>query len=395
MLRLILIDDDRFTIDSLNELIPWQSFGFEIAASFTNTGSAVKYITENPVDCIITDINMPKPDGLDIIKLCAEKFPNIKIILLSAYRDFQYAQLAIHYNNVIEYVTKPIDYPVFKKALENLSHQSFVSYGFETNEKLTRKFQVFTDLIFSKVTDEDQIKQLLKSIEIDYEPGKTAISLLNFHISDFGTYIQNIWKHDTMRFYYALTYLVPAETADAYFALALYAFGNISWIVVHKNENYAKSIRFFTDSFIENGAQLLDFTAELNHYNTYPSITSLQKSSFLYADKSLADDTIAHAVEYIKEHCRENISLEEVAAQVFMSSSYFSTSFKQKTGKKFIDFLTTIRMDNAAELLINNPDISISEVCASVGYNHLGHFYKTFKKHFGVTPNEYRTKYQR
>lgn len=98
MLRLILIDDDRFSLETLASLIPWDEFGFEVAGVFSNSSKAVQFIETTPPDCIITDIRMPEPDGLSIVKMCSEKYPDIKIILFSAYRDFEYAQSAIRYN---------------------------------------------------------------------------------------------------------------------------------------------------------------------------------------------------------------------------------------------------------------------------------------------------------
>ena len=91
MLRLILIDDDQFSLETLASLIPWSEFGFDVIGTFSNSKKAVEFIKEQKPDCIITDIRMPEPDGMSIVKTCAENYPKIKIILFSAYRDFEYA----------------------------------------------------------------------------------------------------------------------------------------------------------------------------------------------------------------------------------------------------------------------------------------------------------------
>jgi len=390
MLNMILIDDDAFALETLAELIPWQDFGFNVSSIFCDTTKAIEYLYKNTVDCIITDIRMPKPDGMDIVKLCSEEFPNIKIILLSAYRDFQYAQEAIRYNNVVDYVTKPIDYEKFKSSLNHLA-SNFTSSDFPSEDDIDLKLQIFSDLACGYLTDSEQMQKQLNMLNIDFNPSSTAISVVNFHILDFSHYIKTQWKHESIRFYHAITYLIPFETDEAYFVLALYSHGNISWIILHKTDNYNEVIENFSKHFIENGSKILSFDAVLNNFHTYNNITDLQRNSFFYNEKSINADTISIALDYMNKHYNENISLDAVSAYVFMSPSYFSTYFKQKTGKKFIEMLTQIRMQAAAELLIEKPELSISEICAVIGYNHLGHFYKTFKKHYNVSPNEYRS----
>ena len=78
-----------------------------------------------------------------------------------------------------------------------------------------------------------------------------------------------------------------------------------------------------------------------------------------------------------------------------MSPNYFSSYFKLKTGEKFIDYLSALRMEAAADILTGNSNLSVLDVCNMVGYNHLGYFYKKFKKHYGLTPMEYKDKNQK
>lgn len=173
MLNLILIDDDSFAIETLNELIPWSEFNFKIDGVFSDSEKAIEHIRTKKVDCIITDIRMPDPDGMDIVRLCAEQFPHIKIVLLSAYRDFKYAQAAIQFKNVVDYVTKPVDYTLFKKALENLSAQ-FAEDTFQSDETLDLKLQIFSDIICGYVTDIDEIQKHLSMLNVKFDPETTA-----------------------------------------------------------------------------------------------------------------------------------------------------------------------------------------------------------------------------
>lgn len=95
------------------------------------------------------------------------------------------------------------------------------------------------------------------------------------------------------------------------------------------------------------------------------------------------------ARKYITENYNNDITLEDVAAHVFLSPVYFSRLFKQKAGENFMDYLLKIRMEKAKEILLN-PEYKIYEVCSKVGYKSAKYFYSLFKNYTGNTPTEYR-----
>jgi two-component system, response regulator YesN len=104
---------------------------------------------------------------------------------------------------------------------------------------------------------------------------------------------------------------------------------------------------------------------------------------------SRAKGLMMKAKEYIDEHFAEAITLEEAAEHVGLSPYYFSKLFKDRFGITFIDYITEIRMKRAKELM-ENPDVSIKEVCYTVGYKDPNYFSRVFKKYTGLTPSEYR-----
>ena len=77
-----------------------------------------------------------------------------------------------------------------------------------------------------------------------------------------------------------------------------------------------------------------------------------------------------------------------MADAVFLSPAYFSRFFKQKTGMNFIDYLTNVRMQKAAEMLAGN--IKISEISQKLGYQSRNRFFINFKQFSGYSPTDYR-----
>ncbi|KHF35425.1 putative response regulatory protein [Paenibacillus sp. P1XP2] len=106
-------------------------------------------------------------------------------------------------------------------------------------------------------------------------------------------------------------------------------------------------------------------------------------------DKSLHQRIVQQAVEYISEHFTESISLQQVADKVCVSRNYFSEMFKRVTGHNFIDYLITLRVNRAKELL-QNPTLKVYEVAEMSGFNDTKHFSKQFKKVVGLTPAEFQ-----
>ena len=73
MYKLIIIDDEEKIASGMAQLFPWQNIGFEVVQVFTGARKALQYIAENPVDVVLTDIEMPDMDGLAFIKAVREE----------------------------------------------------------------------------------------------------------------------------------------------------------------------------------------------------------------------------------------------------------------------------------------------------------------------------------
>ena len=119
MYQLILVDDEAIIREGISRVVPWGKNGFQLAGLFEHGQQALSYLEENPVDLIITDINMPKMDGLTLSRIIAERFPRTMVLLLSGYDDFEYAQEALK-NQVRDFLLKPITAGELGEVLERI-----------------------------------------------------------------------------------------------------------------------------------------------------------------------------------------------------------------------------------------------------------------------------------
>lgn len=98
---------------------------------------------------------------------------------------------------------------------------------------------------------------------------------------------------------------------------------------------------------------------------------------------------VVRAQNYIQENFQRDLSLDEVSRQLDLSPYYFSKLFKEETGSNFVEYVTSLRMERAKQLLTEEGR-SMKEICAEVGYSDPNYFSRIFKKNMGVTPTEYR-----
>ena len=94
-------------------------------------------------------------------------------------------------------------------------------------------------------------------------------------------------------------------------------------------------------------------------------------------------------LKYVETNYMRKITIAEVAASVEFSESHFMRYFKEVMGTSFIDYLREYRLTMAARLLIAS-DADILNIAEEVGFDNLSYFNRAFKKHYGMTPSQYR-----
>ena len=100
---------------------------------------------------------------------------------------------------------------------------------------------------------------------------------------------------------------------------------------------------------------------------------------------------VNNALKYMKAHYQENLHLQDVAEQVYISQWYLSKLLKLHTKQSFLEILNQIRIEEAKKLM-QNSSLKISDISEQVGFQSLQHFSRVFKRQTGMSAREYRNR---
>ena len=120
MIKVFLVEDEFTIRESIKKTVHWESEGFELVGEAGDGELAYPMILASRPDILLTDIRMPFMDGLELSKLVKKELPEIKILILSGYDDFSYAQDAIRIG-VEDYLLKPLTADTLLKKLHEVA----------------------------------------------------------------------------------------------------------------------------------------------------------------------------------------------------------------------------------------------------------------------------------
>ena len=118
-MQVLIVDDDMATVDVIQNTVDWKMLEVSRVYTAYNISSAKKILLENPIDVIISDIEMPQGSGLDLLEWFREQELPGKFLLLTCHESFDYATYAIKYH-ASEYLLKPFDVNVMEAALKKI-----------------------------------------------------------------------------------------------------------------------------------------------------------------------------------------------------------------------------------------------------------------------------------
>lgn len=119
-------------------------------------------------------------------------------------------------------------------------------------------------------------------------------------------------------------------------------------------------------------------------------IQPLTSASYLPDPSGFMSNGINEALAYINSHLTEQFTETDLAAISGRNASYFSRSFKRQTGMALVQYVNRLRINLACQLLMNDDDLSITDICFEVGFQNISNFNRQFLAHKGMAPSRFR-----
>lgn len=349
MYNVMLVDDEPMVKRTLSKLIN-QSPSFQVVSEAEDGAEALELINQQRHDIVFTDIRMPVMDGLELLKELKQNNPAMEIVMISGYDDFKYVQQALRLGSV-DYLLKPIEPLMLEKTLKHLlalfdkkkesyrSHSDWLLYCQQIAERLAERLWQLQRADMKQTLQEFHLKLKASSPNLDFSKlmYSELLALLKEQMQQKGELGFSFEEVSSLETIYDMEGLLQATQK-----------------------------------------QLADMQHTLQIRSNWHNRNIMQI-----------------ALQFMQEHYTdEHLSLQDLADHVGISASYFSRIFKEEFSISFIQYLTKLRMEEAASRLQTDPTCKTYEVAFSVGYSDYSHFAKVFKKHFSVSPSEYKKRYE-
>lgn len=195
-LRVIVIDDEMLIRKLIRMKIDTKRLNLEIVGEYANGMTALKSLEETKPDIVISDICMPEADGLLFSEECVKRFPEIKIILVTGYDDFEYARRSIK-AGVFDYILKPVQEEELNASLQRAANEILkICSEKEKQQQFLREMKlnraalrdIYLNDILSKNQNIEDMKEKLLEYGIDIEGSAAKGLQLGLIVAKEGFY---------------------------------------------------------------------------------------------------------------------------------------------------------------------------------------------------------------
>lgn len=405
MRRMLIIDDEYLVRIGIKQTIDWALYNIEIVGEATNGQKGLELVKKYNPDIIISDIRMPIMDGLDFMKAIAKEQIDTIVIMLSGYKDFEYAKETLE-NGAYQYLLKPIDngklIDSVLKALEELDKRRLRC---KQLLHIEQDLPLITTTIIQKIlsgqiTDFMEIKEKIKNYNLKIAENGQVI----FQIDDNGELSSNIIKEQLQILENMINKKLDSE-------LVVYTYIKyLTHLVYIINRTTDGKILNILKAIIDDFSNFTNHTISVGVSKEYHSINEIF-SSYLDAKKNASSKmfltistittdennalnyhrVVIDGLHYISKNYEKNISVESCCNTLLVSESHLMHVFKKDLGKTFNECLTEYRMIMAKKLLATKK-YKVYEVSDMVGFNDTKYFSQVFKKTYGISPIDYLNK---
>lgn len=342
MFNIVIVEDEPIESESLRRIIS-QCVENAVIHEASTGKKAIQLIDQlSHIDMIFVDINIPLPNGNQVIEYLRKKSTDTKVIVTTANDDFDIVR-SMYNLKVDDYLLKPV-----KKSILTETIKKTLAF----NERDNEKSRALKQKVFAMID------------ACDYAAWHSFVfDILN------AAYSADIIEDDKRK-----------DVTDFLDIVSQY--------MTAKGEKLAPANR-----------KLAALIKDVNQYGVMESryfriminLLAISEELFDYAFKSYSGtlDFIERAKFHIEKNILRNLTLDDIAAKAFVSSCYLSRAFKKITGIGFSNYIAT-RKITIAKSLLQFSDLKVNTIALELAYQDSNYFCRIFKKETGMAPSDYR-----
>lgn len=477
MTRIIIADDMPLQVRELSKTIRANWPEWEILTAYDGE-EIIRLASAGHVDIVLSDIRMPRMDGLEMLSVVRRISPKTKVVFITAYPLFEYAQQALKLG-ATDFLLKPVDPPALYDLLSRLSSEDSAADPIREDlcQWLNRDWNALESTVQERVggsfstggictviapaSDTFPLPRHLAAdlgratgctiFAVDMDASADTRRYALVYTGDewnYGQFLQALqtssirngfragvseWSGNLPRVGSALWLHSCQGAEEAFYGSASivrcdkpycfksaefpYAQKLLSWFgdqedwrshmkrlleSIGRNRPDAQELVHDTRRALRDCAKLLTRDGEevppvgselrlIAFFSEYcvcleKAMTALEK---LYQESIKRADPVEMAMDYVRKHYMDPISLTEVAEMTHLSPNYFSTLFRKRTSLRFMEYVLQVRLEKASEMLANT-EMYVYEIANACGYEDVRYFVRVYQKAYGISPANFR-----
>ena len=407
---LLIVDDEYECVEGIRCSVDWASLGIDEICTAYSMKQAQTILQSKKVDIVLSDVEMPRGTGLDLLDWARKQEMDFISILVTGYAVFQYAKQAIELD-CMDYLLKPVSLDELTAVLGRAVQMVLEKQLRVQNDARRLLWDSQRDLreesFWKMVVDghhwasEAQIQEKIQAFSIDLKSGEQFLPIflkLYTRVADwmaFGSQIENL----TERYLLSEPDVMLVRESD------------LSCFVIRRCtgdfENNFFTMRMRCQEFVSAWEEISkipvacymgEFTPIFSLHDMCCQVKKLMEKHSgghnavveLRERQGGANDKVIEQLEaYIHSHLAQELGRQQLAEYVYLSPDYLARLFRQQKGVQLSEYIIRARMEKGRQLL-EETDLPVSEVALAVGYVNPAYFIKVFRERYGVTPKKFR-----
>jgi len=451
MIRVMVVDDDKLVRKGLISAMPWEQFGMTVVGEANNGENALKFMEENQVDLLVTDLAMPVMSGIELMREVRRRYPHIQIVVLTLHQDFEYVQEALRLG-ALDYIAKiELESEQFEEVLGRIAALLRQKTAAETPlprpDELGQADEVYalyaltspdggtgTDhadfavpeqaveaeagvWVWARVPPDERLpgpdgalvlfrnvkgmdrKALLRLIRdyrrtglfYDYDPSRPHWTVRRDAAAPEGDGAGTAEDIDRIRERWVSFEWIYDDGRFAAMTDELrrirLAPARLARMFFSLADEWNRLYRPILPELIV----IDDFFPSWCHFEAWLGGTreAIRQTNARPMYSPEIQQSIVKAMNLAHQMLNQPLTAGDIAQMVNMSSSYFSQCFKNIVGRTYTDYVRAIRMERAKRYLAHTTK-TVQWIAEQVGYSDEKYFSRLFREEVGMLPSEYR-----